>query len=110
MESTVKLTVRLPATLHKRLARRARESNLSLNQTIVQAVQRDLESGTEETLSERERVLKVLKESGLYEPLGPGWRKLMGEEPEISREELRRQVGKLSPPLSETIIEDRGPR
>jgi hypothetical protein len=107
MESTVKLTVRLPVALHKRLARRARKSNLSLNQTIVQAVQRDLESGTEETPSERERVLKVLKESGLYEPLGPGWNKYLKNASEVSIDELWAETEGM-PPLSEDIIADRG--
>ena len=111
MESIVKLTVRLPAALHQRLRRRARENNLSLNQTIIQAVQEGLDSEpADETLSEREQVLRVLKESGLYEPMGPEWRNFIGDEPVLSHEELRRQIGELSPPLSETIIEDRGPR
>jgi hypothetical protein len=111
METTVKLTVRLPAALHTRLRRRARENDLSLNQIIVEAVQRGLESEpAHETLSEREQVLKVLKESGLYEPLGPEWRKFMTDEPPLSHRELWEQVGELSPPLSDTIIEDRGPR
>ena len=110
MESTTKLTVRLPATLHNRLRRRAREKDLSLNQAIIEAVQRGLDSEPpEETLSERKRVIKVLKESGLYEPLGPGWRKFMDSGSELSHEELRQQIGELVPPLSETIIEDRGP-
>jgi len=111
MESTVKLTVRLPAALHQRLRRRARENNLSLNQTIIQEVQRGLDSTPpDETLPERERVLRVLKESGLYDPLGPEWRKFIDNETELSHEELRQRIGELSPPLSETIIEDRGPR
>jgi hypothetical protein len=111
MESTVKLTLRLPAALHQRLRHQASVNNLSLNQTIIHAVQRGLESETpDETLSERERVLRVLKESGLYEPLGPQWHKFVGDEPVLSHQELRQQIGELSPPLSETIIEDRGPR
>ncbi|GAB4535840.1 MAG: hypothetical protein Kow0063_20620 [Anaerolineae bacterium] len=111
MESNVKLTVRLPAALHQRLRRRAREGNLSLNQAIIQAVKRGLDSeAPDETLSERERVLRVLEASGLYEPLGPGWHKFVGDEPVLSHQELRQQIGKLSPPLSETVIEDRGPR
>ena len=101
MESTIKLTVRLPAALHQRLRRRARENNLSLNQTIIQAVQQGLDSESpDETLSERERVLRVLKESGLYDPLGPEWRRFIGDESVLSHEGLRQQIGELSPPLS----------
>jgi hypothetical protein len=110
MESTTKLTVRLPATLHNRLRRRAREKDTSLNQVLIEAVQRGLDSEPPaETLSEREQIVKILKQSGLYEPLGPGWNKFVSE-PVRSHEELRRQVGELVPPLSETVIEDRGPR
>lgn len=110
MEKAIKLTVRLPAALHKRLRRRARENNLSLNKTIIQAVQRGLDSeAPDETLSERERVLKVLKESGLYEPLGPGWDKYIKNASEISIDELWAET-KGMPPLSEDIIADRGER
>jgi hypothetical protein len=108
MESNVKLTVRLPAALHQRLRYRAREDNLSLNQAIVQAVKRGLDSEPpDEALSERERVLRVLKESGLYEPLGPGWRKFMESASEIPIDELWEETSGM-PPLSEDIIADRG--
>lgn len=106
----VKLTVRLPVDLHTRLRQRAHQRDTSLNQVIIDAIRHDLEQ--EETMprSERERVLQVIKESGLYEPLGPEWRKFIENAPELSYAELRQRVGELSPPLSETIIEDRGPR
>jgi hypothetical protein len=110
MESTVKLTLRLPAALHQRLRHQASVNNLSLNQTIIHAVQRGLESETpDEALSERERVLRVLKESGLYEPLGPGWRKFMEHASDISIDELWEETSGM-PPLSEDIIADRGER
>jgi hypothetical protein len=110
MESITKITVRLPATLHDRLRRRAREKDTSLNQVLIEAVQRGLDSEPPtEALPEREQIVKILKESGLYEPLGPGWNKFISG-PIPSHEELRRLVGELVPPLSQTIIEDRGPR
>jgi hypothetical protein len=110
MENTIKLTVRFPAALHSRLRRRARENNLSLNQTIIEVVQRGLDSEPlGEMLSERERVLKVLKESGLYEPLGLGWDKYIKNASEISIDELWAETEGM-PPLSEDIIADRGER
>jgi hypothetical protein len=110
MENIIKLTVRLPATLHSRLRRRAMESNLSLNQTIIEVVQRGLDSEPfGEILSGRERLLKVLEESGLYEPLGPGWDKYIKNASEISIDELWAET-KGMPPLSEDIIADRGER
>ena len=63
MENTIKLTVRLPATLHSRLRHRARENHLSLNQTIIEVIQRGLDSEPfGEMLSERERVLKDVED------------------------------------------------
>ena len=110
METTVKLTVRLPAALHTRLRRRARENDLSLNRIIIEAVQRGLESEPpQEMLSEREQILKVLKESGLYDPLGPGWEEYTRNASDISIDELWAET-KGMPPLSEDIIADRGER
>ena len=43
MEGTVKLMVRLPSDLYEQLRRRATESGKSLNQTIVEAIQRGLD-------------------------------------------------------------------
>lgn len=68
------------------------------------------EEDVPDSYATRQQVLQVIKESGLYEPLGPAWDKFSLDAPELSYAELRQQVGALSPPLSETIIEDRGPR
>ena len=57
-----------------------------------------------------DQVLQIIKESGLYEPLGPEWSEFSRNAPELSPAALRQQIGELSPPLSETIIADRGPR
>ena len=64
----------------------------------------------EEALSDQKRIFQVARESGLYEPMGSEWQRLIKEEPEVSYSELRQKIGQLSPPLSETIIQDRGPR
>ncbi len=58
----------------------------------------------EEALSEQEQVFRVARESGLYEPIGSEWQRLIHEEPQLSYNELRQQIGELSLPLSETII------
>lgn len=57
--------------------------------------------------TERERTLRVLKESGLLAPLGPEWDKMLSGKPILSHEELREML-KGQPPLSEDIIEMRG--
>ncbi len=111
MEGITKLTVRLPATLHNRLRRRAREKDTSLNQVLIEAVQRGLDNDLPtEILSEREQTIKILKENGLYEPLGSGWNKYIQDaQEEISIDELWAETAGM-PPLSEDIIADRGER
>jgi len=58
--------------------------------------------------TDHERVLAVLKESGLLdEPLGPSWDKYAAGAPLLTHEELREAL-KGQRPLSEDIIEMRG--
>ncbi|MEW5870424.1 MAG: toxin-antitoxin system HicB family antitoxin [Chloroflexota bacterium] len=109
MEQLVKLTVRLPVRLHERLKQRAEWQDASLNKVIVDALSKGLAEQAPEEESERKRALRVLRESGLWEPMGPEWQAEMAEAPEISHAELREQL-KGVPPLSETIIEEREPR
>lgn len=102
----VKLTLRLPGDLHRQLAKRARKSNKSLNQVIVDAVRHGLsEPPVEET--EYELARRALREAGLLSEPPPIWQASDAEPP--THEELRRLL-KGVPPLSSMIIEDRGPR
>jgi hypothetical protein len=109
-EDTVKLTVRLPARLHQRLRERAVEYHVSLNQTVVDTLAAELVVAppTEET--EREKVRRVLREAGML--ADTSWMSdlakelLNGEEPP-TLEEAREWLAGV--PLSEWIIEDRGP-
>jgi len=110
-EDTVKLTVRLPARLHQALKERAVEYHVSLNQAVVDTLASELvvAPNTEET--EREKVHRILSEAGLL--ADTSWMSdfakelLNGEEPP-SLEEVREWLA--GAPLSEWIIEDRGPR
>jgi molybdopterin converting factor small subunit len=107
-EERVKLTVRLPARLHRALKERAAEYDVSLNQALVDTLTAKLapESGEE---SETEKIKRVLRESGLLVEMGPEWDDLIGDESEIpSVEEIRQMLRGI--PLSDWIIEDRGPR
>jgi hypothetical protein len=57
--------------------------------------------------TERQRTLRVLKESGLLAPLGPEWDEMLSGKPILSHAEiLKMMVGQR--PLSEDIIEMRG--
>lgn len=102
----VKLTVRLPKTLHHALQKKAREEMRSLNQTIVEGLWRALtmEAAYE---SERDRAQRVLRESGLLAS-SPSWLETyIAAAPQVTPEEVR-TAWKGQPPLSEDIIADRG--
>ncbi len=104
-EEIVKLTVRLPATLHQVLKERAVEYNVSLNQAVVDTLTVELMPAPAET--EREKVRRMLKTKGKLANTRWMHNVLPGVKPatlDEAREWLR------GVPLSEWIIEDRGPR
>jgi hypothetical protein len=109
MEQVVKLTVRLPAKLHELLKQRAQSEVYSLNKTIIETLWQGLAETPYEQLSERQKLLRVIRESGLLDPLGPEWQEEIAKAPNISHAELREKLSDI-PPLSEAIIEEREPR
>lgn len=109
MTETVKLTVRLSPELHRRLKNRAAELDASLNQTLVEALWRGLERAPQEPETEREKIRRVLRESGLLYEMGPQWDELIESAPNLSPAEWREKL-KGVPPLSDIIIEEREPR
>jgi len=104
----VKLTVRLPESLHRALQHKAQREKHSLNQTIVEELWHALEARAAYE-SERERTRRVLRESGMLVELGPEWDKYIDGAPDMTVEEIREALRGL-PPLSEDIIADRGER
>ena len=105
-EDTVKLTVRLPAHLHRVLKERALEYNVSLNQVMVDTLTADLKPEIREE-TDQEKFDRVLRESGLL--ADTSWMDKYIEGVEIpSLEEVREWLRDV--PLSDWIIEDRGPR
>ncbi len=109
--NTVKLTVRLPAGIHRRLRHRAQEENRSLNQVIVDAVDMLLQRKEPQypQLSEYERTIQVLRENDMLAEPGPEWDKYIEAAPDATVEEIR-VLWEGQPPLSEDIIADRGER
>jgi hypothetical protein len=110
-EDTVKLTVRLPARLHQALKERAVEYHVSLNQAVVDTLSNELVIAplTEET--ETEKFDRMMRESGML--ADTSWveefvQELTGGEPLPTLEEVRESLRGV--PLSDWIIEDRGPR
>lgn len=103
-EDKVKLTVRLPATLHQVLKERAVEYNTSLNQILVDTLTAELESKAcaESDDEKYDRILQCrLAKTDWMD------RHIHGVElptPEEARTWLD------GVPLTEWIIEDRGPR
>ena len=109
-EEKVKLTVRLPAELHLALRERAAEYHTSLNQAVVDTLAGGLFIAPPAEESERDKVRRVLREAGML--ADTSWMSdlakelLNGEEPP-TLEEVREWLKGV--PLSEWIIEDRGP-
>ncbi len=106
--TVVKLTVRLPETLHQTLKRKARSESRSLNQTIIEELWRALASeATYE--SDREHTRRVLRESGLLVDRERWVEKYVEAAPDVTIEEVRTSWEGQAP-LSEDIIADRGER
>jgi hypothetical protein len=110
-EDRVKLTVRLPAHLHRALRERAAEYHISLNEAVVDTLAAELVASPPAAETEADRVRRALREAGLLSDAG--WMSglaeelLDGEEPP-TLEQVREWLAGV--PLSEWIIEDRGPR
>ncbi len=109
MQTTVKLTVRLPAKLHEKLKQRAHQYNQSLNKVMVETLQEGLTHPVEYPLSEHDKYRMVLRDSGMLVEMGPQWFQGLEDVPLLTHEELWELTKGMSP-LSETIIEERGPR
>jgi hypothetical protein len=105
-EESVKLTVRLPAQLHRALKERAVEYNVSLNQAVVDTLASGLEVEPK-VETEKERILRALREAGKLSDPGELLPWIEGVEP-ATLDEIREWLAGV--PLSEWIIEDRGPR
>ncbi len=107
MSDQVKLTVRMPDTLHDRLRRRAQDSQRSLNREINDLLWNALAQPPIE--SERGAVERVLAGSGLWTPLQP----ISGGDDrsidQMDHREIRERLDG-SAPLSETVMDERGPR
>lgn len=109
MVKMVKLTLRLPPKLHAQLKRHAAKRNRSLNKTMIETLRLGLTQDTKYDESEREKALRVIREGGMWEPMGPEWDDELANAPDYSFEEWQEKL-KGVPPLSDAIIEEREPR
>ena len=81
---------------------------LPRRQALVDTLTAELVPEPEE-VSEAEKVLQMLRDKGLLVEMGPAWDALIGDESDLpSVEEVREWLRGV--PLSDWIIEDRGPR
>ena len=101
------LTLELPETLYRRLEEKAKREARPLDEAILRLLEEGL--GELDPAEERQRVLEVLRSSGLWQPPGPEWDEFIKQAPEITHEELRKSLEGISP-LSEDIIAMRGER
>jgi hypothetical protein len=110
LQETVKLTVRLPARLHHALRERAAEYHVSLNQAVVDTLAAELAGSPAAEDAEGARLRQALREAGVL--ADTRWMSdmakelLNGDEPP-TLEEVREWLTGV--PLTEWIIEDRGP-
>jgi len=106
-EDTVKLTIRLPVPLHRALKERAVEYRVSLNQAVVDTLAAEFVVAPPAEETETEKFDRIMRESGLL--ADTSWMDKYIEGVEIpSLEEAREWLRGV--PLSDWIIEDRGPR
>jgi plasmid stability protein len=104
----IKLTVRLPERLHAALRRRARATAHSVNREIIDTLLRGLARDEGDRRGERDAVTAVLREHGLWAP-GETWGvPAAAQDVTDDHAALRRSIGRI-PPLSELVIEGRGP-
>jgi hypothetical protein len=106
----VTLTVSLPPETHRRLKQRAQGERRSLDQVIIAAVEQWLtEEEKPAPASEYERTMQVIRESDLWDPMGPEWNKYIDGVPDVTAEEIR-ETTRGVPPVSEVVIAERGER
>ncbi|GAB4494401.1 MAG: hypothetical protein Fur0016_19310 [Anaerolineales bacterium] len=99
-QSSIKLTIRIPATLHKSLRRRAEQENLSLNKLVIDTLQLGLEQPPA-LLNQRERVLLALRNAGLLTSETPPAQSA----PHFSYAEWRQHLKGVT--LSDAVFEER---
>ncbi len=108
------LNVRIPDALRRQIEQRASAEGKQPETWVIEAVEKQLDEISAPTSdTHRERVRAVLKEAGLLsevssELLERFVKPQTREEVELLREQIQRIS--ITPPLSETIIADRGPK
>jgi hypothetical protein len=102
-----RLTLRLPAPLHAELAARSRECGKSINQLVVDSLEKALERERPAMSDERARMLAALGDLAMdgFDFPDPENDKV----PLLTHEELQR-LPPIHPSLSESIIADREDR
>ena len=99
------LTLEMPKDLLAILKKRAVERGEEPQKVALSILQKEL---APEAKSERERVIEVLRASGLVRPLSEDLRQMI--DPGVDYEAVRRELAEQSfdPPLSQIILENRG--
>jgi hypothetical protein len=110
---TVRVTLRLPDNVYQRLARASQESKHSLNELIVQALERsDLTPPRPEGMTPQQHLNWALREIGGPLTEAEVAALVWDDEdlPDISDDELDALLSGIEPPVSQTIIDDREDR
>ena len=101
------LAIQISDSMLEKLQKQAQIKGKEVEEVVVENLEKTLESEKEEVLSEKGRVEKVLRESGLFHHVTEEEKKRYKPVSEERLKELAKKasVGK---PLSEITIEDRG--
>jgi hypothetical protein len=104
------LTLELPAELYDRLNAEAVRKGAPIETVALDILAAELDKLSHAAASERERATAVLRAAGLLGELSPE-EKRRAEECDVTLEEVQVALDRAGgPPLSEVIIEMRGPK
>lgn len=111
------LTLELSPELLERLQAEAEQRQEPVERTAAALLEERLVPAPEPEESEREKVRRVLREAGLLSELSPTLRTLsedlarqLGSEEEMERRRRELRSRQLVPPLSQDILDMRGPK
>ncbi len=105
-----RVTLRLPESLHARLIAASRAAGKSLNELIVESLEERLPAQSRDVGTDRELFRAALADLLVSaDEVLPPWPE-EADTPLLTHEELQNRLPVLSPPLSQTIIDDREDR
>ncbi len=110
-EPTTTLAIELPSEVYRRLQQKAAEIDIAIGKLASEAIETWLASSddVQDRRHKREQVRQKLRQAGLFRPLSEQLRNRII--PDVKHEEVESALARAGgKPLSEIIIEQRGPK